>query len=198
MKLRALPKNGAGRLALAVLVAVSGLTLCGCSGDDDDDDQGAKAGELDPCNAGALEADLDAQPLTGPGVDPATGALVPPPEGTSYVVSSTYGAPKPDEAVLARWGQLFGSIEAALKTQPGLVAMQVGASTSCGSGRTLSVWASEEAMYDFVSGPAHLDAMNASAEVLRPGFAVTHWTASEVGQMSFAEGARRLAAKNAR
>lgn len=178
----------------SVVLAMLSLTVAGCGED-------SKAQEPAPgptCKAGVLEADLEMQPMSGPGVDPATGTIPPPPSGSSYVISSTYGAPKPEGAVMERYKKLFGAIEAQMKSQQGLLALQLSQSSSCGSGRTLAVWASEEAMYEFVSSQAHMDAVAAAGEVLQPGYAVTHWEAKTAEQMGIEEGVRQLAAEGAK
>ncbi|WP_437677762.1 antibiotic biosynthesis monooxygenase family protein [Sorangium sp. So ce131] len=175
----------------AALLSLLGTIVSGCSSDFD-----AQTPD-DPtsvCASGALEADLEAGPATGPGVDPETGEILPPPAGSVYTVSSTYGVRRAGDAVAERHGQMFEAIEAQLASQPGLVALQLAFSPSCGAGRTLAVWASTEQMYDFVLSPPHAAAMNVVDELVEPGYGVTHWEASTTDEMTFAEGARRLAA----
>jgi len=174
-------------LALLVYVAASSA----CAADKDGQTQVAVQAL---CRASTLEPDLDALALTGPGVNPDTGELDLP-SGTSYVVSSTYGVPKPGEdgaGVSARYLTLFDGVSKQLAKQPGLVAMQLSSSETCGSGRTLAIWASEEMMYDFVTSQAHLAAMSAAPEILQPGYAVTHWTATSADQATFVEAVRHL------
>lgn len=151
------------------------------------------------CVGGELEPDLEALPPSGPGVDPETGELRPRPDGSAYVVSSTYGIPRlGDDDEAERYLQYFGAIQERLASQPGLVALWLAQSASCGSGRTLAVWESAEAMYDFVMSPAHLAAMNAADELLEPGYGVTHWETADPDEISFAEGARRIKAASVR
>jgi len=147
------------------------------------------------CAGGVLEADLESSGWMGAGVDAQSGALRLS-AGRKYMVSSTYGVPVPGPGgapVTEEYGQLFAAIEQQLATQPGLVALQLGSSSACGSGRTLAVWESEEAMYDFVISDAHSAAMAAVGEVLKPGYGVTHWEATGEAQISFAVGAQKLA-----
>jgi heme-degrading monooxygenase HmoA len=128
-------------------------------------------------------------------VDPATGS-VRVVEGQHYVVSSTYGVPKPTsdgKLVSDRYLALFGAVAEQLEREPGLIALQLGQSNACGSGRTLAIWRSEEEMYDFVTSRAHLDAMTAADEILQPGYAVTHWDATSATQFSMQEAVRQLA-----
>ncbi|WP_437774781.1 antibiotic biosynthesis monooxygenase family protein [Sorangium sp. So ce1097] len=182
------------RAVAAALLAALGVITSGC---------GSAAGAATPqestpgCTGGVLEADLQAEPLSGPGVDPATGELRPPPEGSSYTISSTYGIPQPGDAVMQRYGQMFGAIQAQLASQRGLVAIQLAQSPSCGSGRTLAVWESTEAMYEFVMSPAHLEAMNAVDELVEPNYAVTHWETARADEMTLEEGVRRIKSSEA-
>jgi heme-degrading monooxygenase HmoA len=175
----------------AALVAALGLLLPGCGSDAD-----AKTQEPLPaaCTGGVLEADLQANPLSGAGVDPGTGELLPPPEGSSYTISSTYGVPKPGADAMERYMMMFGAVQTQLASQPGLVALQLAQSPSCGSGRTLAVWSSTESMYDFVMSSAHLAAVDAVDELVEPNYAVTHWETSNVDEMTLEEGVRRIAA----
>jgi heme-degrading monooxygenase HmoA len=147
------------------------------------------------CARGTIEPDFaPIGPLAGPGVDPATGTLRPPPSGTSYVVSSTYLALRPEGPAQQTFGALMGPIGDALRTQEGLVAFELGSSASCGTARTLTVWVSEEAMYGFVASPAHTAAVAQVGQVSRGGSVVTHWDADTVDAAGWAEAQRRLAA----
>jgi hypothetical protein len=169
------------------------LLACG-----DDADQP----ELDPveigalhCSASELELDLESQTLLGGTQDPG-GSGFDLPSGGVYLVSSTYGVPRPGQdgaPISARHQQLMAAILERLSSQPGLLGLQVSSSASCGSGRTLAVWQSEELMYQFVTSPAHLAAMNAVAEILQPGYGVTHWQASSPDQMTLTEAVLKLA-----
>ncbi|WP_437730434.1 antibiotic biosynthesis monooxygenase family protein [Sorangium sp. So ce1335] len=189
----AMNERSSGAIAGAVLAAL-GVILSGCGSDTGTATPQDAAPE---CTGGVLEADLQAEPLSGPGVDPATGKVRPPPEGASYTISSTYGIPRPGDAVMERYVQMFGAIQAQLASQPGLVAMQLAQSSSCGSGRTLAVWESTEAMYAFVMSPAHLAAMDAVDELVQPNYAVTHWETTSADEVTMAQGARRMASEAA-
>ncbi|WP_437293067.1 antibiotic biosynthesis monooxygenase family protein [Sorangium sp. So ce426] len=189
--------RSSGALAAAVIAAL-GAILSGCSSDSGGKTTDAPLPELPECTGGVLEADLEADPLSGPGVDPETGKLRPPPEGSSYAVSATYGVPRPGDAVMQRYVQIFGAIQAELASQPGLLAIQLGQSPSCGSGRTLAVWASTDAMYEFVMGPAHLAAVNAADELLEPTYVVTHWETAETDGITLADSVSRIRALDAR
>ena len=146
------------------------------------------------CTRGTLEADIQyGMPLSGPGVDPATGKLAaPPPAG--YVVSSTYLALKPGAASAARFQQLLGPVIEELQRQPGLRAVQFSQSAACGSTRTFTVWHDEAAMFAFVSGAAHGHASGGIDEVSRGGSSVAHWKAATLDEATWAYSAQRLAA----
>lgn len=130
------------------------------------------------CDRGVLEADFQLfVPFGGPGVDPATGKLRPS-AGAPYLISSTYIRLRPEPAAQQAFGELMGPIAGALQQQPGLAAVLLGTSMSCGTARTLTVWASEEEMYAFVGGAPHAAAMARVAEVSRGGSLATHWVAT--------------------
>lgn len=146
------------------------------------------------CARGKLESDLRSPgPLAGPAVDPATGTLKPPPAG-GYLVSSTYIPFKPEPAAAAKFQEVLGPVEATLRTQPGIQAIQVGLSSSCGAARTFTVWQDEAAMFAFVATAAHTNASAASGEISRGGGAVTHWIATSLDQATWEYAAQKLAA----
>lgn len=160
----------------AVLVLACGMVIAGCN-DEAAPSARSSAQAVASCNARVLEGDLEAAPPVGPAVDAASSTLQLE-SGVIYVVSATYGVPKPgtDGAPTAAYRALFGAIEAQLQRESGLLALQLGTSSACRSGRTLAVWRSEEDMLRFVTSPAHLAAMRAAADVLEPGYEATHWT----------------------
>lgn len=182
---------------LASIAAVSGtLTIAapGCSSDSNvgSDDRDAAMREVAEsksalrCVADRIEPDLEIGPMGGSSVDPETG-LYTLQTGQEVVVSSTYGIPKPDANggdLPAYYQDLMGRIIQQLQAQPGLLALQLGSSPTCNSGRTLAVWESEELMYEFVTSAPHLEAMSAANELLQPGYAVTHWAAREQDDIS--------------
>ena len=140
------------------------------------------------CNRGTLESDLRTLPLQGPGVD-ASGKLAP----GQYVIASSYVLLYNDHAVQQQFQQVMVGIEGALKTQPGLVAYQLATSTSCNSGRALTVWNDEGAMFAFAAGSAHSAASGMAATLGQRGSAVTYWSDDESGATQ-AKGASELAA----
>lgn len=166
--------------------------LVGCAGSSQPTSEPAPEPE-EACTRGKLETDLVFAPLAGPGVDPATGTLVPPP-AAGYVVSSTYLALLPEPAAQAQFQGLVNAIVGELQQQPGLVAFQLASSMSCGTARTVTVWRDEPAMFAFVAGPAHGNARAAVREVSRGGSAVTSWEAVGLEQTTWQYAAEQLAA----
>lgn len=143
-------------------------TLAACAGDGGED-----RNDLQSC----VEDDFLAQPLAGRGYDPEQGLTGPLQD--AYIASTTLILVKPDGG--ARFGELAGAIVADLQTRDGLIAVSLGQSEKCGTARTLAVWASQQAMSDFVLGDAHVAAM-AEFSVVGSNGAVTHWevTADEI------------------
>jgi heme-degrading monooxygenase HmoA len=169
-------------------------TLSGCSEDSESNaPQGPDPGAVDDgCPRGTLETDIVYLPRTGPKVD-ATGTLMPPP-AEGYVVSTTFLRLRSGDEASRRFNELFAPIATQLQTQPGLEALQLATSPGCQTARTLSVWASPEAMYDFVVSDAHYAAVKAVSEVSRGGSVVVHWSAQTTEQASWGEATKRLTA----
>jgi heme-degrading monooxygenase HmoA len=165
--------------------------LAGCSEGLDETPAPAESAD-DGCPRGTLESDAVFLPRTGPRVD-ASGALMAPPEA-GYVVSSTFLRLRHGDEANRRFGELFAPVMTQLQNQPGLEALQLGTSAACGTARTLSVWSSLAAMYDFVASDAHQTAVHAVSEVSRGGSIVVHWSAQTAEQASWQEAERRLAA----
>ncbi|ACY16828.1 hypothetical protein [Haliangium ochraceum] len=154
--------------ALPVLASLFLLPACG------DTDP---ASDIDPAIAARFacdEVDFAPMPFQGPGVDPETGAFASL-DNETYVVHTTHLLLKPGMA--EKVYELSGPILADLMSRPGFVAVSLATSDTCGSVRTLGVWESEVAMYDFVFGEAHTAAMDQTTEVSESG-RVTHWTLS--------------------
>lgn len=176
----------------ALLAFLCLVGLAGCSEESEAPPEASPGTVDDGCPRGTLESDIAYVPLTGPRVD-SNGALMPPP-ASGYVVSSTFLRLREGEDAGRRFSELLGPVVTNLQTQPGLEALQLATSTACRTARTLSVWSSLEAMYDFVASDAHQTAVNAVSEVSRGGSIVIHWSARNAEQASWNEAARRLAA----
>ncbi|MGH1344612.1 MAG: hypothetical protein ACRBN8_23840 [Nannocystales bacterium] len=93
---------------------------------------------------------------------------------TEFVVSVTYLALRPDtDSQLL--GQLNAANSMALYSNPGMVALQLGASMTCGSLRTFTVWESNAALMEFVGSEAHLQSIGAFPSVSRGGSTLSVW-----------------------
>lgn len=181
------------------LLATSGALALSACGDDGSPARPDAAGASEPlasdagsaptqeCERGALESDLQAAPLAGPGL--VNGALPP----GRYVFSTTYLRLRPEPAAQQRFGALMEPIMADLMARPGLLAVALGVSAQCGTARTFTVWQDEVAMLDFVTGEAHGAAVAAVGEVSRGGSLVTHWLGEE-DDADWSVAARRAAA----
>lgn len=121
------------------------------------------------------------EPLSGPAFDNgvATEAL---PEQDTYVVSTTYLKVQDDQQELFQ--QHMDAINASLADEPvGLLGRSLGSKLGTTEVRTLSVWTSEQAIYDWAFTGAHMEAVSAASDI---GVAdvgkVLHWevTADEL------------------
>jgi hypothetical protein len=169
-----------------------------CSGSDSKEGskpegEGPDPGAVDDgCERSKIEPDLGATPMSGSKVD-TSGVLAEPGPG-GYVVSSTFLRLRPGEAVTTRFGELSGPIIAGLPARPGLAGFQLGLAPACNVARTLSVWESEEAMYDFVVSDEHITAVSAVSEVSRGASVVVHWTAESAADATWERAGMELAA----
>lgn len=173
----------------ATTESASSSTSDGGSGNADESSSGGEDPFAD-CSVDVLAEDfgvVDAMGVpgpprwAGPGADE-NGELID--DGKSdYVVSVTYLALSLD-ADLEFFGQLNAGNAAALYSNPGMVASQLGGSAQCGSARTFTVWESEEAMMEFVSSDAHLQSVSAFPSLSRGGSTLSVWpdraTVSEI------------------
>ncbi len=122
--------------------------------------------------AACPEDDLGVQPWAGPAFDPMTGELVAP-LPLPHVVATTVGWPEPEnfEALDGYTATVVGDVF----QRPGLLGATFGFSESCGSARTLTLWADEASMMEFVVGDAHSDAI-ANALGFNKAWETTHWS----------------------
>lgn len=121
------------------------------------------------CERFELEPDFEGAPLTGPQV--VAGELMP----GDYIISSTYLQLRAEPDVRRKFGELMQPIMADLMTRDGLLALSFGDSKRCGTARTLAVWRDDVAMFGFVTGEAHGQAVQAIDALSRGGSVVMHW-----------------------
>jgi quinol monooxygenase YgiN len=147
------------------------------------------------CSRGTIEADfMTYGALAGPGVDPTTGELGPLP--ATAVVSTTYLTLHTDPASQQKFMGLLQPILPVLQTAPGMIAAQLGLSTSCGTARTLSAWKDEASMLAFAMGPEHAAAEASIGELSTGGSAVTSWETTQPSDVTWATAAAELAKVN--
>jgi heme-degrading monooxygenase HmoA len=172
-----------------VLVALV-VVFASCANDDtapsDRPEPDPEERESALCTKGKLEPDMMTTfELAGPGVNPSTGTLAP----GDYHVATTYLALQPGKTETAL--ELSGPVIESLFTSPGFVAVTTGGSVSCNTLRTLTVWASEEAMFAFVASPAHVRAMAQTSGVSRGTSNTTTWDGN-AETITWREAARQL------
>ncbi len=174
-------------IGLALRALAMALPTASCSDDDSNGGGGAGSGgeaalggsggaddAFPGCVKGEIEADfVEDTPLVGPGVDQETGLLA---EG-NYFIATTYLAMKPD--VLDHVMELAGPTINTLVASDGFVAMSTARSESCLSLRTLTVWQSEEQMYEFVASEAHSAAMSEMSDLNRGTSGTLSWQGTE-------------------
>jgi heme-degrading monooxygenase HmoA len=177
-----------------------GITLCfllaACSEDSSDGAGSGLQGDGDsgvpaegPCARSKVEEDLLAIPVKP--IDGDAGAVAVAPAG-GFVVSSTYLRLRPGDAGAARFSELMVPIQGVLMTQPGLLGLELALSEACGTARTLSVWESIDAMYEFSTGEAHMQAVRNVSDVSRGGSLVAHWDGTTIEDATWEEAARQL------
>jgi heme-degrading monooxygenase HmoA len=133
------------------------------------------------CVAETLEEDSVA--VAGVGAQdgpPAWGELPP-----DAVVAMTYLRLQDTPEAAARFEQVSGPVNEALMASPGLMGVSIRISASCNTARTMTVWASEEAMMGFVMGEAHVAAIQSTPEVSRGGSITSTWRLGDLEQVAF-------------
>jgi hypothetical protein len=182
-------------------LALLGLAACGSQSADTgssgttttttstNTDPGGRPG----CSRGVIEPDLAKTPFSGPGVDATTGQLMPLP--STAIMSSTYLTLRSDPAGQKAFNQLMFPIleEIGSSPAPGLLAVTLGTSTSCSTGRTLAVWKDEMSMLAFVMGPAHSKAVESVGEVSTGGSVVTSWASTDPADATWKVAAEHVA-----
>jgi quinol monooxygenase YgiN len=114
------------------------------------------------------------QPLSGPGIDPETGAFLLPMQDT-YVLHTTQILPKPEQ--LETFLELSQAVLEQLSETEGLVGIGLAQEPNCGFFRTMGVWEDEQSMIAFVGSGAHAQAMIQTSAVSVTG-RTTVWTAA--------------------
>jgi hypothetical protein len=153
--------------------AGSGGTEAGGSGASGGSGGSVLPPNADGCNGYDLEADFTPSKMAGPGI---VDGEIPPGD---YIITTTYLRMKSGDAARQTFNGMVGGIITDLQARDGLVGYSLGLATGCDTARTLSVWASEEAMLEFVTGEAHYDAVRNVGEVSRGGSITVHFTGSE-------------------
>jgi hypothetical protein len=122
--------------------------------------------------AACPEDDLMVQEFMGPAFDPETGELVAP-LPVPHVVATTVGWPEVEnwEALQGYTNNVVGDVF----QREGLLGASFGMSAACGSARTITLWADEASMMQFVVGDAHVDAIQ-NALSLTKAWETTHWS----------------------
>lgn len=131
------------------------------------------------CAKDLVEPDFQFDPRwQGPGVT-AEQRLPPPPDGGTYLLTTTYLELRAEPAAQQTFQKVVGPTVQTLATWPGLVGFQFGESKRCNVQRTFTVWRDEKAMYDFVASDAHLEAMAVVDDVSRGRSTSAHWKGTE-------------------
>lgn len=112
-------------------------------------------------------------PWMGPAFDPESGELLEPlPDG--HLLAAVQGWRKFDEENTMIRVEQGKEIVADLLTRPGFLGFMIVESTECDTSTSVSMWADEKSMLEFVLGPYHAEAMGMSSETLW-GCAGAHW-----------------------
>lgn len=166
------------------IVALCSAVFCvACEQEEEASEPEPKQQQMPLCVAHTLEDDAMLDSNLGEMGDVSKWGPLPP----NAIVAGTYLKLKPGEDVMEVFGQINGPIIAELsKPAKGLMGLSVMFSPSCGTARTLTVWASEQEMLDFVMGEAHAKAIQRVGEVSRGG-SITHtWPVSNFEKLSWA------------
>jgi quinol monooxygenase YgiN len=113
------------------------------------------------------------QPLSGPGIDPDTGAFLEPLQ-ENYVLHVTQILPKPEQ--LSQFLELSGGVIEEIAQTEGLVGFSLAQEPNCGFFYTMGVWRDEQSIFAFVASDAHALAMTKTSEVSITG-RTTSWMA---------------------
>jgi len=121
------------------------------------------AGEtVDASAYDCVETEPMIQPLFGNHWDPETESIIGETQAT-YVVHTTQAYVPAETAQM--FADLSYQVVEQLYTTPGLIAVGFMTEPNCGFSRTVGIWTSEQAMYDFVVSGAHANAMAQTASL---------------------------------
>jgi hypothetical protein len=166
--------------------SATGTSSGGAGGPDESSSDGssqADIAELAQCE----ETDIQVLPFSGAAFDPATGALLEPlpvPHVVATTVGWTEGATP--EVLSMHTGIVINDVF----THPGLLGASFALSDACHSARTITLWADEAAMMQFVMGDAHMTAIQ-TALSSTIGWETTHWSEGSDDQPPTWERARQ-------
>lgn len=162
------------------LLALMLCLLPACFGGDEPDEKEDKeppVSQLDTCD----EHDFAPSGWIGPGVGE-DGKLLEP--ASSYVMAGTAGLPRASEADQVNFDMHNTAILEDILTREGFVAANLGGSTVCNTGRTMSLWRDHDSMMKFVLGDAHLAAMTEVSDILQES-KTSNWTFEPDAQGNF-------------
>jgi quinol monooxygenase YgiN len=153
----------------------------GSSGEAESDTAGS--GGTDETTGGGIDVDalydcedpdfVVFQPLSGPGIDPATGAFLEPMQDT-YVLHTTQILPEPEQ--LEQFLGLSQAVIQEIAQTDGLVGFALAQEPNCGFFYTMGVWRDEQSMFALVASDSHVQAMTQTAEISITGRTAS-WTA---------------------
>ncbi len=155
---------------------LAGFAVAACG------DSNASNAEDPTCVAETLESDAVMDARLGDAGDPANWPSLPP----GAIVATTYLRLLGDDAGTQAFDELMGPIlQTLLGPADGLMGLSFMSSERCGTVRTLSAWASEEAMMGFVLGDAHLGALGGVTRVSRGGSITMAHDADTLGTIAW-------------
>lgn len=133
------------------------------------------------CIAYELEEDSIITAGVGAAEGPPSWGELPP----TALVASTYLRIQDNEDAATTFAELNPAITETLLANPGMMGVSIRISPRCNTARTLTVWASEEAMMEFVMSDAHVAAMAATPKISRGGSITSTWQMSGIEEMGW-------------
>jgi heme-degrading monooxygenase HmoA len=127
------------------------------------------------CDIVTLTGDLS-QPFEGPGFSLDTGLLAAVPESGTFVLSGTVLVIGDGSDSKERFDKHVAAISAALPTAPGLVGFSLRTNLlGDPTNRTMTVWESEDALWNFILSESHLAAMEDVGQIAAAGTKVVSY-----------------------